>query len=328
MTSQPITQSRSAEEATVRVGRWIVRGSEGFIERAGERRLLRLKSMEVLLLLAGRPGSTIPREEFLKTIWGEEFVEEANLTRCITEVRAALGDDAKRPRYVATVPRRGYRLVAPVRSVRPDRGRHPRVLRWATALLLASALMTALLFGLSGSGDPSAEVRSVSAHVSSHHPIRVAILPITNLGEDPAYAWVPDAAERMLAAELAADPESLAVPAETVLRHASDLAIPPSEIDSPASLRHLTSAVGASHWVSGSFLPVDRGDSTDLRFDLLLLDAATGTALHGVVLTTPAEDLAEEVSSVAGELRTALEIPRRPPANDPLDRRDDLARAN
>jgi len=323
-----MTQIRPSEETTVRIGSWIVRRSEGFIERGGERRLLRLKSMEVLRLLALRPGATVPRDEFLKEIWGEEFVEEANLTRCITEIRAALGDDAKRPRYVVTVPRRGYRLVAKVRTVQRRRAQPLRVLGWAAGLLVASALATAAFYSFARPDDDAAEARPASPRVSLRAPIRVALLPIANLGEDPTYDWVPDAVARMLVTELAANPGSPAVPVETVLRHAGELAIPASEIDSPASLHHLTSAVGASHWLSGSFLPVGRGGSTDLRFDLLLLDAKTGTAVHGVVLTTPAEDLVEEVSTAAGELRSVLEIPSRGPDTGPFGLRVGYLPAN
>ena len=52
--------------------------------------------------------------EFFRLVWDDEYVDDGSLARCIAEVRAALGDDAREPRYVETVPRRGYRLIAAV----------------------------------------------------------------------------------------------------------------------------------------------------------------------------------------------------------------------
>jgi len=305
------------ESAALRIGSWVVHASEGFIEQAGERRPLRFKSMEVLLLLASRPGSTIPRDEFLRALWKDEFVEEANLTRCIAEIRAALGDDARSPRYVVNVPRRGYRLVAKVRSQLPARARHLRYQKWAAALFVAVTLGAVALLssGQAGTAPPTSD--GPISDRSTRARVRVALLPIANLGEDPAYDWVPARVERMLAAEIAAGSESSAVPADSVLHHAAELAISSSEINQPAALQRLTSAVGASHWLWGSFLPVEQDGLTKLRFDLLLLDAKTGLAVHGVVLTTPVEDLSKEVGRVARELRRALELPPSPGGPSP-----------
>ena len=62
---------------------------------------------------ASPPGSGSVRE-FFRQVWDDEYVDDGSLARCIAEVRAALGDDAREPRYVETVPRRGYRLSAAV----------------------------------------------------------------------------------------------------------------------------------------------------------------------------------------------------------------------
>ncbi|HSP35786.1 MAG TPA: FHA domain-containing protein, partial [Thermoanaerobaculia bacterium] len=56
-------------------------------------------------------GRVIPKEELLDTIWARVFVTEATLNRTITALRAAIGDDAERPRYIETVSRRGYKFI-------------------------------------------------------------------------------------------------------------------------------------------------------------------------------------------------------------------------
>lgn len=80
---------------------------------------LQPQPLRVLILLATRAGQLVPRDAIQKQIWaGETFVDfDQGLNYCIRKVRAALGDDAERPRYIETVPRRGYRFVGDVLPV-------------------------------------------------------------------------------------------------------------------------------------------------------------------------------------------------------------------
>lgn len=78
----------------------------------------------LLVLLTSRPGELITREEIRQQIWGgETFVDfEQGVNFCVKQVRAILRDDAERPLYVETVPRRGYRFIAPVERVNISAG--------------------------------------------------------------------------------------------------------------------------------------------------------------------------------------------------------------
>ena len=70
---------------------------------------------QVLAMLVARPGELIARKEFKAALWPETVVEtDQGLNYCIRHVRAALGDDAERGRFIETLPRRGYRFVAPL----------------------------------------------------------------------------------------------------------------------------------------------------------------------------------------------------------------------
>ncbi len=77
------------------------------------------KVFETLCALVENAGRTMEKDELMRVIWQERFVEESNLTFNIKMLRRALGDDAQNPRYVETVPRRGYRFIAEVREVFP-----------------------------------------------------------------------------------------------------------------------------------------------------------------------------------------------------------------
>lgn len=75
---------------------------------------------KVLVLLATHPGELVTREEIQQQVWGDEtFVDfELGLNYCVNQIRTALGDHGRPPHYIETVPRRGYRFIAPVEPVR------------------------------------------------------------------------------------------------------------------------------------------------------------------------------------------------------------------
>ena len=77
---------------------------------------LRPQSLKLLRLLVSRPRQLISREEIHKELWGADvFVDfEQGVNHSVKQLRAALGDDADEPRYIETLPRRGYRFIAPV----------------------------------------------------------------------------------------------------------------------------------------------------------------------------------------------------------------------
>jgi len=75
---------------------------------------IRPQLMDMLVCLAARAGKTVSREDLLATVWSGRFVVESCVSRCVAELRQALGDSARQPRIIETIPKRGYRLIAPV----------------------------------------------------------------------------------------------------------------------------------------------------------------------------------------------------------------------
>ena len=70
---------------------------------------------QVLAILLERPGEVVTREELQKRLWPDTFVDvDHNLNTAINKIREVLGDSAESPRFVETLPRRGYRFIAPV----------------------------------------------------------------------------------------------------------------------------------------------------------------------------------------------------------------------
>src|SRR3954454_16681185 len=123
--------------------------ARGCLSEGAREIALRPKSFEVLQFLAEHADRLVPKGEIIEAVWPRVFVTDDSLVHCVTEVRQALGD--RDQRIIRTVPRRGYRFVAPVAAVSAshavsrDAGSKSRSARprsrwvaavWALALLL------------------------------------------------------------------------------------------------------------------------------------------------------------------------------------------------
>ena len=101
---------------------FVVDAREGSLRRDSEEIILRAKTFAVLSYLLDRPGQLVSKDELLENVWAGTYVAEGALTVCITELRKALGDDAKHPQYIVTVPKRGYRFIGKVVSSKEEAG--------------------------------------------------------------------------------------------------------------------------------------------------------------------------------------------------------------
>lgn len=166
-----------------RIAQWTVHPVDGTLTDGEQCGRLEPKVMGLLVYLATHPGRVIGKEELLGAVWPDTHVQEVALSRSISEIRRQLGDDARSPRFIETLPKRGYRLMVPVErlSKPPVDDRHPEVesiaesgrtaprrhLRWAVGL--------ALVLGALGLWITAVPTTS-----------SVAVMPFRNLGEDLA----------------------------------------------------------------------------------------------------------------------------------------------
>ena len=96
------------------VGQWTVEPDLDRISRGGEKRALRPQVMELLVYLARRGGEVCRSEELLTDLWPNKVVTDATLYNCVAELRHQLDEGADGPGYIQTIPKKGYRLLAPV----------------------------------------------------------------------------------------------------------------------------------------------------------------------------------------------------------------------
>jgi len=210
----PVTTAPSTP-ALLRFGIYELDLKNGELRKAGQRLKLQPQPFKVLTILAVRAGETVTREEIQHQVWGEElFVDfERGLNVCIQQIRGALNDDADAPRYIETLPKRGYRFLATVEKLEnPVQTAHPAVasqqiaavpsthpkgkrLRLAGALVSVVLLISALLY---------------FAKISNRFPFRtaaksirsVAVLPFDNFSGDPEQQYFADGMTEALIAEL------------------------------------------------------------------------------------------------------------------------------
>ena len=103
-----------------RFGDFMVDSDQKVLLRQGTPTPLTPKVFDTLLLLVENSGRIVKKEELMNRLWPDSYVEEANLTFNIQQLRKSLGDNARKPQYIETVPRRGYRFIAKVEEVFND----------------------------------------------------------------------------------------------------------------------------------------------------------------------------------------------------------------
>ena len=166
------------------------------IEREGIQHRVDFKAMEVLLRLAASPGVIVTKEELFAAVWPDRHVSENVLPVAVRTLRKALGDDAGEPRFIETVPRVGYRLVARVEEGADSAvpARLPRRRSFLIGAMVILALAGAVAAFLYRAGGPEVD------------PVVVEVRPIEVQGEDPDLAAVAERIEARLVSTLSREP--------------------------------------------------------------------------------------------------------------------------
>src|SRR5271170_6140472 len=105
------------ESSSVQVGEWIVHPALDSISRGTETQKLEPRTTRLLMCLANSAGEVVSVDRLLTEVWSGVVVGSASVYQAVSQLRRLLGDLDPDPTYIATVPRKGYRLVATVRRV-------------------------------------------------------------------------------------------------------------------------------------------------------------------------------------------------------------------
>ncbi|MBC7897164.1 MAG: winged helix-turn-helix domain-containing protein [Cytophagaceae bacterium] len=183
-------------------------------------RRLQPQPAQVLRTLASRPGTLVTREELKRLLWPDTVVEEdAGLNYCVRQVRAALGDEGDAPRFIETLPRRGYRFLVPeapepalaaTTAAVISGGASRPARRWIALPILVLAAIV-LVARMDERTVPDTE-------------LRLAVIPLVTEGAEPAIADVNRAVTEDVVLQLAEwkDPPLRVIGPVTTARYLTD----------------------------------------------------------------------------------------------------------
>ena len=210
------SQSRSVSQ--FRFGEFEADLRSGELRKNGIRIKLQEQPFQILISLLERPGDVVTRDELRQRLWpaGIHLDFENGLNIAVKKLRQALGDDSETPRFIETLPKRGYRFIAPVQSAVPPPSREPsgavsadrepgspatasaRITRQTkrSAILIATAIV--LASGVALVWRAGWENRGGNATIRS-----LAVLPLQNLSGDPKQDYFADGMTEELITDLA-----------------------------------------------------------------------------------------------------------------------------
>ncbi|MBI3406476.1 MAG: winged helix-turn-helix domain-containing protein [Acidobacteria bacterium] len=265
---------------------------------------LKPQPVRVLTLLARNAGRAVLREEIRNEIWGQEtFVDfERGLNSCITQIRAALGDDADAPRYIETLPRRGYRFIAAVEpdeisslpiteteSVQPQK---TRPWLWIAGPALALLVVTSIFLW----------PRSPKAAAPPLGKIKLVVLPFERLDGNAEEDYFGEGMTEELITQLASlQSQRLGVIARTSAMHYRK---------SSKTVREIGQELGVNYVLEGSIRSIDGvgGKQGRIRITAQLIQVNDQTHLWAETFERDAKDLVNVQAEVARKVAQSLAI--------------------
>ncbi|HZD53384.1 MAG TPA: winged helix-turn-helix domain-containing protein, partial [Woeseiaceae bacterium] len=299
-----------------RLGSWTIVPEHGEISDGSETHRLEPKVMDVLLCLARHGGSLVTKQHLVDDVWKGRPVTDEVISRCISALRTHLRDDHRRPKYIETLPKRGYRLVAPVEPLEPAATpQTPAAANAETAAAVPPRRRLRagyVLMAIAAAAVAYAAVRVLTPETPIGNFESVAVLPFTNLSAEQDQ-YLADGVTEELSYALTQLPD-LKVAARTSAFQFRDTAL---------DVRDIGRQIGVDGIIEGSV----RRESDDLRVTAELVDARTGYQLWAVTFDGSvsevfrlerrvAERVRDSIGAGGGRPRVAVTEPADPAAYD------------
>jgi DNA-binding winged helix-turn-helix (wHTH) protein/tetratricopeptide (TPR) repeat protein/TolB-like protein len=265
----------------------------GILHEGDQRLPLDPKPLTLLLLLLRSGGRVVSRAEILEAVWPEGVGRDEVVVRCVVELRRALRDDIRHPRYVRTIPRHGYQFVAevtehdhsetprpqlvlpfpaPVEPPRPQlvvprpapSRRRLRLAVAAGTVALAAVLAVAAFFW-TRRGAP--ETRTLD-------PDALVVMPVSVSEPRPESGYLRQGLPEMIRSQLGQTPGLKVLPRHQVDAALAEAGYAEDQAPSPAAATEVARKLGAERIITGSFVRVDE----QFVINAQLVDASTGRA--------------------------------------------------
>ena len=347
MEEQKETTEFSVSTDLVRFGPYCVDRRTGEVCKHNLRIRLSGQLFEVLNLLLERPGELVTREELQQRLWrGETFVDfERSLNSAVKKLRRALNDDPENPRYIETLPRKGYRFIGAIEQQRATTAEsvaeqqsskavallisHPGLpsdLRvptdhavvseptvelnskhriWIVAVEIAALIVVSTL--LIYRADRKVQLAPVVAPSKNvNSRSSIAVLGFKNLSSGRDADWLSTAITQMLATELATGGKVRIIPEETVARAKLDLGLKEKDGYPRDSLRALRADLGSDYVVAGSYVALGDRNSGQVRVDLRLQETISGETLASIAVSGKQSEIFDLLARAGQEMRIKL----------------------
>ncbi len=300
----------TGQSRALQIGDWVVDPDTDTVARGGERAKLEPRAMRLLLLLAQTPGVVISVDRMLNEVWPGVIVGPASVYQAVSQLRRLLGDTDPEPTYIATVPRKGYRLIAPVQPLpapgapapaaaamaspalagaAPSAMPKPSAVPRLPPLLLAGASLVALL------ALAAMLWRPVQRHFAVIPPApSIVVLPFIDMTESRQDQSFCDGLTEELSNWLAQ------IPTLRVVARTSAFAYRGRDVD----VRTIGKELGASHVLEGSL----RRSGNQLRITAQLVSTRDGFHLWSANFDRPIDDVVKVQEEIARSVADNLEI--------------------
>jgi len=327
-----MSQDAKSRGTSYRFGLFEADSRSGELRKQGRRLRLRGRPFDILILLLARPGDVVSRDELRQHLWpADTFVDfDHGLNSAMNRLREALGDSAENPHFIETLPKRGYRFIAPVGVVPPDApapgspassdwrsavpvpdapaidtavasaGASPQtmsmpsrvVLALATAALVAAVVVAALYLRIDGPAPPA------SARMT------LAVLPFENLSSDIDQEYLSDGFTEEMIAEIGKlDPQHLGVIARTTTMLYKG---------ARKSVGQITNELGVDYVLEGSIRRV----ANRVRITAQLIQTSDMTHLWAETYDRDLADVLAIQSEVAMKIAQSLTLALNPPREE------------
>jgi TolB-like protein/DNA-binding winged helix-turn-helix (wHTH) protein/Flp pilus assembly protein TadD len=291
-----------------RFGAFEIDLQSGEVRKNGMRLRLSGQAFQVLAVLVERPGALVTREELHSKLWAADtFVDfDHGLNNAVARIREVLDDSSDTPRYIETVPRRGYRFIAPLTNVgpatvpapetaRPDIGvpAVPPAAKKSPSILPRVLLAAAILLGVIAVAfvlhrNTGAKPASTPAITS------LAVLPLKNLSGDPAQEYLADGMTEELIGRLSQIRDLRVISRTSVVRFK----------DTQLSAPEIAKMLGVDALVEGSVIR----EGSRIRVHAQLIRASTDDHFWSEAYDRELQDVLSLESEVAQSIARKVEV--------------------